>query len=239
MRYIPATPSDGFVIPDGPDGYPFGHPTAGPFGVPVLRGISAYSNLDALVAFNDLGRAVNAATSAVHFCKPDKTFQDFMRSPLNNANKYDGFGAICTPDPTITMSMRPWQRALRVVWARQVGATLESRGWQVLPFLRWVTKSDYELVTAGVPTGSIIAVSIFASSKDRQLRFAFEQGMPEIVERLNPAAVLVLGRATNPVFRQLRKKTEFVPCPYPAWKPLTVKAIALQFQSENLFDLGA
>jgi hypothetical protein len=188
-----------------------------------------------MVAFNDLGRAADPATTAIHFCKADKIFQAVLRSPLRYLEKAIGFGALCYPDITLTLTMRPWQRIQRIVWVRQVAATWESRGGLALSFLRWINPSDYDVVASGIPRGSQIAVSRYASIRDSRLAFIFTGGLPAMIERIEPSRVLVLGGTDDKIFRQLKGKTEFVPCLYPAWgspKP----ARRSDTQMTDLFD---
>ncbi|MBU6147908.1 MAG: DUF4417 domain-containing protein [Actinomycetales bacterium] len=90
------------------------------------------------------------------------------------------------------------------------GVVWQERGLTVVPTLRWRTKHDYDNVSSGIPMPSIVAVATYGSRRDPELRTEFERGLPAMVERLEPSAVVVFGSTQARVFTQLAGRTEFI-----------------------------
>lgn len=239
MRARAATSADRSIFSDAPVGYPIGrHPIAGAWEVPVLAPVKETRVPEHLVAINDLGRATDPRTTGVHFFRDDAVFQSILRNPSTYAPKLSRFRVVLTPDITLGTGMNLWMKAQRVAYARMVGVVWERRGLCVVPTVRWTSLDDLDLVCSGIAPKTLIAVSNYGSRRDPELRSIFERGLPALVERLDPAAMLVFGDTRSRVFDTLRQSTrivEYLTATATSVKGLRGRALA---GCEPLFELA-
>ena len=210
MRVAPTSNAATLLLHGAPEGYPLGHPVDGEQHIPRLRGVPENCVPEVLCAFNDRGRATHPTTAGLHFFRDDEALLPIIGSPAKYAPTFSPYRVVLTPDLTIGEAMPPWQRARAVVLSRMAGVVWQERGLTVVPTLRWRTKHDYDNVASGISPRSIVAVATYGSRRDPELRTEFERGLPAMVERLEPSAVLVFGSMKARVFTQLAGRTEFI-----------------------------
>lgn len=151
-----------------------------------------------LVAYNDrpgITRAKDDPHAAVHFFLDDYRFETVWTKPERGLSRCRTVGAALTPDfslwTTMPLAMQLWQ----VYRSRWCGAWLMLHGVQVVPTVSWSTSDSYAFAFAGIPTGSVVAVStvgIIRADVDTQDRFA--NGYAAMLDQLRPTTVLVYGR---------------------------------------------
>lgn len=219
------TASDRSVFSDIPPGYPVGrHPTDGIGEIPVLNFVPTEGIPEHLVAFNDLGRAPVRGKTGVHFFRNDQTFENVLSFPATYGPKFSDFQCVLTPDITLGAGMTPWMKAHRVAYSRMVGVIWQKRGLVVIPTLRWNSIEDLDLVCSGIVERSVIAVSNYGSRRDNDLRSAFETGLPQVIERLNPSGLVVFGDTKGKVFSEIPEST-LVRCFEPFLGPMVQKSV--------------
>ena len=220
MRIAITSKFERILLGGYPAGYPLETPVSGYHQVPVLKPTMLPSSIDGLVAFNDLSRCSSPSTRAVHFYKDDKKFANVLMEPLKYSYKLSMFQSVITPDVTIGSGMPSWMRARNTVLARMVGVVWQECGLNVIPNLRWVDPDDYSLVTCGIPTNSIFAVSNYGTYKTKNEKYEFDRGLTQLVTTLKPKTVLLHGATPIRVIAQLSEMTDMVI--YPANEMLTV-----------------
>lgn len=146
-----------------------------------------------LVAFDDLNRAKNTKETAIHFYKDDYKFSSVVRMPLEFISKAKDFGAVISPDISISASMPPFMRVGRIVASRLCAATWQQHGLNVIPNIRWSTAEDLEYALEGIPTESKIAVSNHGILRYPTLRREFNLGLTKVIDLLNPSQLLIYG----------------------------------------------
>jgi hypothetical protein len=191
-----------------PKNYPLGHPVEGPDHIPRLTQPSIEYLPTDLCAFNDLGRSISRPDEVVHFYKSDVKFAGILRNPKPFGFKTKDFMAVLTPDVTIGAGMPEWMRKRNTVLSRMCGVAWQYQGLTVIPSLRWVELSDLNFVTAGIEVGSVIAVSSYGSNRNPTAKNTFERGLQEIVNKIQPRAVMVYGGLDQRVAQELVKSTE-------------------------------
>ena len=73
--------------------------------------------------------------------------------------------------------------------------------------MRWGTPETYKYCFDGIPKNSIIAIGTVGGSPRKLIdRKRFEDGLREMVERLNPHTIIVYGSAKYPCFEKLKKQ---------------------------------
>jgi len=176
-----------------PPGYPLGHPVDGDAQVPMLNRVLLGDPPEQLVAFDDRKRALSPATSGIHFFRDDVKFDSVLRNPLAWVPRFTEFSILLTPDSSLGDDMPSWLRQQRTCYSRAVGAIWESRGFTVVPTLRWRSLEDISFVTSGIPLGGTIALSNYGARRNPAERHVFQSGAEQILKILKPNHVLLYG----------------------------------------------
>lgn len=76
---------------------------------------------------------------------------------------------------------------------------------KVINNVRWGSKETYSFCFDGIPKDSIVAIGTVGGSPFKlQDRQRFEDGLNELVRRLNPYGIIVYGSANYPCFEKLK-----------------------------------
>lgn len=123
-------------------------------------------------------------------------------------------GAIC-PDPTITIGGSRTINQAQVYFSRAVGFYLQRNGIFAIPCVRWGDPSTYDYCFLGVPENYIVAISTHGcimpcNKNSNELRNAFINGLPVMLQKLKPKYVVVYGRMPDEIFGPYKSKTEFI-----------------------------
>jgi Domain of unknown function (DUF4417) len=65
---------------------------------------------------------------------------------------------------------------------------------KVIPTVSWSTPESYPFAFAGIPAGSVVAVSTVGMLRDPEAGQLFAAGYTEMLYRLQPSLVLVYGQ---------------------------------------------
>lgn len=177
------------------------YPSDNQWGIPTLPG--ADFEPARLVAYTDRRAIDHAATqrhplfgpaAAVHFFLDDYRFETVWNKPERGLSRCRQVGAALTPDFSLWTTMPAAMQLWQVYRSRWCGAWLLSHGIDVIPTVSWSTPDSYVFAFAGIPTGSVVAVSTVGTWRDRQARTLFAAGFDAMLEQLRPATVLVYGK---------------------------------------------
>ncbi|QIN85445.1 DUF4417 domain-containing protein (plasmid) [Rubrobacter tropicus] len=131
-------------------------------------------------------------TSAVHFFLEDYRFEAVWSTPLKGISYVRRVGYALSPDFSL---YRDWPLALQlfnVYRNRWCGAYWASEGVEVIPTVSWSDEASYPFCFMGVGRGSPVAIStVGVRLSDPEERRLFEEGCREMLERIEPRAVLV------------------------------------------------
>lgn len=190
-----------------PSAYPVSNESAGPQSVPCLARTALTDIPSELVACNALGRALQPEEAGVHFFKGDRQFLRTLTEPLQWMPRLHKFKSVLTPDYSLGIGMPPWQRARNVVLSRATGVVWQSRGLTVIPTLRWIGPEDFELVSSGVPTKSVFAVSSYAARREPACYANFKSGLVAMMDLLEPQGIILYGSVDEETLHQAQDKT--------------------------------
>jgi hypothetical protein len=154
---------------------------------------------DRLVAYTDRRGTITAAAdqsrlTAVHFFLDDYRFEVLWSKPERGLSRCCSVGAALTPDFSLYRNMPLAMQLWQVYRSRWCGAWLAYHGVRVVPTVSWSTPDTYPFAFAGIPTGSVVAVSTVGIWRDRDARTLFSAGFTEMIHRLRPSTVLVYGQ---------------------------------------------
>jgi hypothetical protein len=166
--------------------------SANQWGIPDLPVASVIPT--GLVSYNDR-RAVDAAPpgAAIHFFLDDYRFEVVWTRPERGLNRPVRVGMALTPDFSLWTEM-PWaMQVWQVYRARWCGMWMIQHGVSVIPTVGWSDPRSYDFAFAGIPVGSVVAVSTVGISGEPAEEL-FLSGMREMLARVQPPTVLVYGK---------------------------------------------
>jgi hypothetical protein len=133
---------------------------------------------------------------AVHFFMEDYRFEPVWSTPRKGASYVSGVGAALSPDFSL---YRDWPLALQVFNVyrnRWCGAYWSSLGVRVIPTVSWSDEDSYPFCFLGVEQGSAVAISsVGVDLGDEEERRLFTRGCREMIERIQPEAVMLQAEA--------------------------------------------
>jgi len=212
--------------------YPSDYRVEGEEQIPVLRQLGTEMIPEDLVCFDQLSRVRDSQQTGLHFFAQDRKFQSVLIHPEKYVERFAQYKVILTPDVTLSPDMPPSVRIQNIRASRQAGAVWESRGINVVPSVRWSCKNDYEIAFSGISSQSLVAVGTYGATRDKTLYHALLDGLEELVNRVEPVALLLFGAIDQRHKTELGRHThvrQFLP---PTWKNMPPRDF-----SSNDYDL--
>lgn len=168
-------------------------PSTNDWGIPDLP--VATATPARLVAYNSRKDVTNPGPdAAVHFFLDDYRFETVWSKPERGLSRCRTVGTALTPDFSLWCDMPRVMQLWQVYRSRWCGAWLLHHGVRVIPTISWSTPDTYDFAFAGIPTGSVVAISTVGVLRDPVARAGFAAGYTAMLQRLRPATVLVYGR---------------------------------------------
>ena len=228
------TAGDFYIFGRTQASYPLGFPTVGEEQIPLLKKLDIDSIPRHLRRFDQPSRVTDFADTGAHFFSADAKFQQVILHPERYIEKFSKYKVVITPDASVSAAMPPSVRFQNIRTSRQVGAVLESRGLKVVPSLRWSCRDDYDVAFSGIELNSIVAVGAYGAIRDNNLRAALLDGLDQIVERLQPAALLLYGTLDQKSLSRIKQSTQVFQYFPPMWGK---KGLVKQnFDKDSLFS---
>ena len=163
----------------------------GKYGFPLIRKQKInLGNVNLIACTNTIENDDEYFDSGVHFFVDDYRFEDIYDNPEATFPLYSQYSFCCTPDYSVYGEMPPWRQLESVAHSRWVGAWWQSRGIIVVPTISWDRFPSFEFCFEGVEQGCTVAVATYAC---RQGRTGFMRGYDEMLERIQPKAIVCYG----------------------------------------------
>ena len=144
----------------------------------------------------------------VHFYLDDYKFdgeRGIWRKPYQALERLAHYAGIITPDFSPYQDMpEPW-KIFNVFRSRAFGYWVGKQGIPVINNVRWGTSETYKYCFDGIPEGSVVAVGTVGSGlRETRNRPRFEDGLMEMVKRIQPPTIIVYGSSNYECFDKLR-----------------------------------
>lgn len=193
------------------------------FGIPDLKPTPLAALPQRLIAYRmRIRSAFNPGELGVHFWLDDYRFETVWNRPQKALQALARFKTLLTPDFSI---YRDWPRAMQI-WntyrSRWCGCLWQAAGYTVIPSVSWGPPDTFDFCFIGLPHHSLLAVSGVGARFDMpRQRDDFMIGFAEMVDRLQPTAVLAYGPIPEAAHSLARVVT------YPTrWQTITAEANA-------------
>lgn len=166
--------------------------STGKWGIPIIRKQPLPSSPIQLVACSDT-RAHDTADNCckgVHFFVDDYRFSGIYDHPERSFHRYSQYAFLLTPEYSTYADMDLWRQLESTAKNRWVGAYWQSRGLTVYPSICWGTARSYEFCFDGIEKGSVVAVGMIGSKREKK---GFMHGYETMLERIEPETIIVFG----------------------------------------------
>ena len=150
---------------------------------------------DMLIPYNSREAFVNPVPgSAVHFFLDDYRFETAWTRPEQMLPRVQRPGISLTPDFSLWNEMPVAMQIWQVYRNRWCCAFYAHNGVTVIPTISWAGPSSFEFAFAGVPMGSVVAVSTVGIRRRKDLYPGFYAGYNAMMNAIDPPIVLCYGK---------------------------------------------
>lgn len=145
-----------------------------------------------LISFNYC-KSAKDFSPGVHFCIDDYQFERVWRNPKSYIDLIRKFDCVICPDFSIYIDMPYPMKLWNLYRSRALGYWWQKQGLKVVPNVTWSDESSFEYCFDGLPVGGTIFISTVGVTRDKDARALTVLGMGEVMKRLKPKRVLLLG----------------------------------------------
>jgi len=128
----------------------------------------------------------------VHFCLDDYQFETLWNHPNKYIDNFKKCGVLLSPDFSLYSDFPLAIQIYNHYRKHWLAKFYQDRGSLVIPTIAWSDPSSYEWCFDGEPTHSVVAISSTGVLKSKECFDLFEQGVKEMVRRLEPKKILCL-----------------------------------------------
>ena len=166
--------------------------SSNPYGIPDLP--KSVRQPSRLAAYSDR-RACDAARpgDAVHFFVDDYRFEVAWSKPERALSRVRHVGLALTPDFSLWREMPPVAQMWQVYRSRWCGAWWAAHGVDVIPTVSWSDEASHAYAFAGIPAGSVVAVSSVGVLRDKDALRLFAAGTEAMLQAVSPSKVICYG----------------------------------------------
>lgn len=139
----------------------------------------------------------------IHFyvddCKFDGARTGIWQQPKEALSVIRHFGGIVTPDYSTYQDFPEPIKVFATYRMRSFGYWAGKQGIEVINNVRWGTEETWRYCFAGIPKQSIICIgTVGGSPRKLRDRKRFNTGFQEMVNRLEPSVIAIVGSANYP-----------------------------------------
>lgn len=164
----------------------------GKWNIPIVKKQEIDFQDISLISVSDIKpHDIKNKDSGVHYFTDDYRFEKMYKNPDVHLQTLKQYKFVCTPDFSLYREMPKAIQLKNTFKNRWCGAYWQSKGLKVIPTISWSDHQSYEFCFEGVEKGSIVAVGMIGSKRNNKI--GFMNGYNEMLERIEPAAVIVLG----------------------------------------------
>lgn len=142
----------------------------------------------------------------VHFYEDDVSFERIWRQPKKYLPILRKFKGVILPDFSLYRDMPLAMQIWNIYRSRAFGHWLQKEGITVIVNIRYGDERTYQVCCDGVPQNCVIAIGTHGTMKNREDRYYLLHGLDEVVERLQPSAIVVYGSAPDKYFQKYKSQ---------------------------------
>lgn len=193
----------------------------GKFEIPHIEAPSEIKIPSGMVPFS-LRERSQEKSDFVCFYEHDVNFREILTNTEDFVEELKQYPGIISPDCSLYIDAPLCVQIADIYLNRAVGYYLAQQGIYVVPNIRWGDERTYtsdflgeKVAFQGVDKHSIVSVGTYGQIRTAESKRYFREGLVEMLNELEPEAVLVYGSMPKVIFGDLLSKTRFVQ--YPDW----------------------
>ena len=193
----------------------------GKFEIPHIEAPSEIKIPSGMVPFS-LRERSQEKSDFVCFYEHDVNFREILTNTEDFVEELKQYPGIISPDCSLYIDAPLCVQIADIYLNRAVGYYLAQQGIYVVPNIRWGDERTYtsdflgeKVAFQGVDKHSIVSVGTYGQIRTAESKRYFREGLVEMLNELEPEAVLVYGSMSKVIFGDLLSKTRFVQ--YPDW----------------------
>lgn len=146
----------------------------------------------------------------IHFytddCKLDGPKDGIWQKPRKAIEVMRHFDGIITPDYSTYHDFPEPLKTYNIYRMRTFGYWAGSNGVAVVNNVRWGTEESWRYCFSGIPKRSTVCIgTVGGSPRKLRDRMRFNAGFNEMIRRVEPETILVVGSASYPCFEKARE----------------------------------
>ncbi len=177
----------------------------GKYDFPVCYASINANNLpDKLIAY-DLTKSSVEYSSCVHFYIDDQKFdgpQGIWRNPQKAIERLKKFDYVISPDFSTNLDFPEALKIYNFYRIRAFSYYMLKEGINVINNVRWSTPESYDYCFDGIPKHSVVAIGTIGCIKQKKYWKLYQEGLDEMIKRIEPSAILVYGSAPDHFFKK-------------------------------------
>lgn len=153
----------------------------------------------------DLSKSSTEYDAYIHFYIDDHKFdgpQGIWNKPEKALERLKKFKGVITPDFSTNVDFPVALKIYNTHRMRTFGNYLINNGINVINNVRWSEPDSYEYCFAGIPKHSIVSIGTIGCIKEKVNWTFYQQGLDEMINRIEPKAILVYGSCPDKFFKK-------------------------------------
>ena len=168
-----------------------GFVTSGQWEIPLIRKQTLDLSSVELISCSDISSHDDRNRhKGIHHFVDDNRFEKLYKHPEIYIELYSKYRFALTPDFSLYSEMNLWRQIESVGKSRWVGAKWQEAGMTVVTTISWGQPSSFRFCFDGVEKHSVVAVGMIGCKHGR---VPFMRGYNEMLDRIEPEAVICLG----------------------------------------------
>ena len=160
---------------------------------------------DSLIGFN-YAKTSKEKKTGIHFFIDDYQFERVWANPEKYVDILKEYDCILSPDFSLYMDMPIPMKIWNIYRSRQIGSYYQSQGIKVIPTISWAEKETFTFCFAGIPEGSIVAISTIGVKTDEKALQIWKDGVDAMIEHIEPSTILIYGGYLEHDFKNIPVK---------------------------------
>jgi hypothetical protein len=150
------------------------------------------------VSFENINRS--RADQWLHFYIDDYKFECLWNDPKRYLSMLKRFDGVITPDYSLCYDMPLAMQIWNTYRNRTLAHWIQSSGVNIIPNVSWGDARSYDFAFDGIEKGGTIAIGTVGTMRNMLNRAIFANGLPVMVERLQPEIIICVGSAPESIF---------------------------------------
>ena len=110
------------------------------------------------------------------------------------------FNGVILPDFSLYRDMPFVMQLWNIYRSRAIGAWLQHNDIKVIPNIRYGDKRTYRICCDGIMSEGVISIGTHGTLKNKFDRAILRDGLPIVINRTKPTAIIVYGSAPDDIF---------------------------------------